>query len=462
MLSWKVHDIAKAVGALNIDDIDPTLQVTSVSFDSRSLQVGALFVPLIDRNDGHDYIESALDKGAVSCFWSRDLDLAPVDIQVIQVEDTHQALMDFAKSYLQVINPKVVAITGSNGKTTTKDMTAAVLQTSYRTHKTEGNFNNNIGLPMTILEMPRDTDYLVLEMGMNHRGEIHELSLLAEPDLAVITMVGESHIEYLGSRKGIAAAKFEIIDGLKDQGILIYNGDEDLLNDLVVSWKQLKTATVGNDLHNDLHPLFIESMMKKTTFSTNVNPKQTISLPVPGEYNVINALCAISVGMKCGVAYDDIVEGLTHFQLTANRLEWLDGIRSSHLLNDAYNASPTSMKASIQGFSAVETDCPKWLVLGEMGELGEFAEAYHRDLSLVIDAEDADHVILYGTNMEGLFQDLRNDPEFRHVDLQFFDQDVQELLDYIGDHVEEGAYLLFKSSFSTNLIAVAKALEVGG
>lgn len=206
-----LKEIALAVGATNDLSDWTTIEVDKVEFDSRKLEKGSLFVPLKGDNDGHDYIQSAIEKGASAAFWSEAIEKAPVGFPVLVVEDTLKALQDLAKYYLKVVNPKVVGITGSNGKTTTKDMTEAVIRSKFKVHKTQGNFNNHIGLPMTILEMPSSTEVIILEMGMNHAGEIKVLSELAEPDVAVITMIGESHIEYLGSRKGIAAAKWKLL-----------------------------------------------------------------------------------------------------------------------------------------------------------------------------------------------------------------------------------------------------------
>lgn len=460
MPAWKISDIAQTVGALNDLGDEAEHQVTSVSFDTRKLQPNALFVPLIADNDGHDYINQAVEKGAAAAFWSRDLADAPEGILLIEVEDTHEALKSFAKNYLKEVHPKVVGITGSNGKTTTKDMTAAVLATTYRTHKTEGNFNNDIGLPITILQMPRDTEAIVLEMGMNHPHEISELSRLAEPDIAVITMIGESHIEFFESRDGIAAAKFEIIDGLKNGGELILNGDEELLTKRLEESQSFNRLTFGQGRSNALYPLFIESSMKKTKFSTNLEPKTTISIPLPGEYNVNNALAAMAVGLALDVTYEKIVKALSEFELTAHRLEWVLGFNQSQMLNDAYNASPTSMKASISSFLNLDNLSTKWLVLGDMGELGTDSRRYHRELASVIEVDQVDHVLLYGELMKELYDELEKDPDFQAVNVHHIEGDLDQLIDYLKDNIQPKDHLLFKSSFSTNLIQVVEALKI--
>lgn len=206
------------------------ITIEGVTTDSRNVRKGNLFVPIIgEKFNGHDFVEKAFENGAHASLWSRSVPNPPQDKPLIIVDDTLAALQQIASHYLLEVNPKVVGITGSNGKTTTKDMIASVVGTRYRVHKTKGNFNNHIGLPLTILDMPEDTEVAVLEMGMNAKGEIELLSSIARPDIAVITNIGDAHLQDLGSREGIAEAKLEIIKGLKENGTLIYHGDEPLL-----------------------------------------------------------------------------------------------------------------------------------------------------------------------------------------------------------------------------------------
>ena len=224
--------LAEVARALNIEAKEEweDISITSVCFDSRKIESGALFIPLVAENDGHKYVEAAINGGAVATLWQEDhSENIPDSIAVLPVSDTLVALQQLGKHYLMKINPKVVAITGSNGKTTTKDMTAAVLATQFNVHKTFANFNNEIGVPMTILSMEPNTEVLVVEMGMDRYGQLDFLSKLAEPDVAVITMIGEAHIEFFGTRDHIADAKMEITHGLKEDGELVINGDEPLL-----------------------------------------------------------------------------------------------------------------------------------------------------------------------------------------------------------------------------------------
>lgn len=458
MSKWTIGEIAQAVNAANDLSNWEKNTIDSVAFDTRKLQEGSLFVPLIGNQDGHQFIEDAIQKGAKAAFWSRPLEEAPDDFPVIQVEDTLQALQTFSRYYLKKVNPKVVGITGSNGKTTTKDMTAAILSTQYRTHKTEGNFNNEIGMPVTILDMPEDTEALVLEMGMSSPGEIKLLSNLAEPDVAVITMIGESHIEFFGSRDGIADAKMEITAGLKPDGVLIFPGEEPLLVERTEDLPEEKKRTFGNGQTVSLRPIHVESQLKDTTFTTNVYPDRPISLPIPGTYNVQNALAALLVGMELGIPIEQAAESLEHFRLTKNRLEWLDGKNGTILLNDAYNASPTSMKAVLRYFASIETGGRKIVVLGDINELGGHSEELHVSIQEAIEPERLDEVLLYGEKIKPLYEALQD--SFPADRLYHFEGEKKDLIDYLETHTQTGDYLLIKSSFGTDLLSVIDAIKI--
>lgn len=213
-----IKEIAQVLGISGIVD---EREISSVEFDSRKIEKNGLFVPLPGTRDGHDFVRAAKENGAIVTLWQKDRVEVPSDLVVLPVADVTKAFQTLAQYYKQKIGPKTVAITGSNGKTTTKDMTASVLAQKYRTYKTQGNYNNDLGVPYTMLHMPDDTEVLILEMGMDHAGEIHFLSQLGQPDVAAITLIGEAHLENLGSRKNIAKAKMEIVDGLAKDGVLL-------------------------------------------------------------------------------------------------------------------------------------------------------------------------------------------------------------------------------------------------
>ena len=261
--------LAEIAQALNTScEGDAETVITSVAFDSRKISQGALFIPIKGERDGHDFVGSAIEAGASATLWEAGNPNKPEGIAVLEVADTLKAMQDLARYYLQKVNPTVVSITGSNGKTTTKDMVAAVLAKRFNVYKTQANFNNEIGVPMTILEMKPITEILVLEMGMDRAGQLHELSQLARPDVAVITMIGEAHIEFFGSRDKIADAKMEITDFLQEDGEFIYNGDEPLLAERAAKLPQDK-STFGFADSDSIHASDLRSTMHHSFFKIN-------------------------------------------------------------------------------------------------------------------------------------------------------------------------------------------------
>ena len=319
LITWNLSDIVHAVAGELINPPASDIQITGISHDSRELEKGAIFVPIVAERNGHDFLQSARNNGAAASFWSDDLTKAPTDFPLIKVEDTQKAFMDFGKWYLNQVNPKVVGITGSNGKTTTKDMTAAVLGTKYAVHKTAGNENNQLGVPKTLLSMPKSTEILVLEMGMSWAGEITILSNVAKPDVAAITMIGESHIEAFGSRAKIAEEKLSILDGLKEDGLFVWPFDEPLIADRLDS--TIRNKTFGLDDSADAYAFDIVEDTKTTTFSVNLSEETVeINLPIPGKYNASNALIAILIGQEFGVSLKEAKMGLEHLEIQCHRL----------------------------------------------------------------------------------------------------------------------------------------------
>ncbi|MEG2707999.1 MAG: UDP-N-acetylmuramoyl-tripeptide--D-alanyl-D-alanine ligase, partial [Vagococcus sp.] len=373
----KAKEIEQAVRGKLSSNVSFDTVITHVEFDTRKVSEGTLFVPLKGNRDGHDFISNAFEEGATLTLSDRDLE---GDFPYILVEDTQKALQDLAKYYLIQVNPKVAAITGSNGKTTTKDMTAAVLGSFYQTYKTQGNYNNEIGLPYTILNMPKETEALVLEMGMDRKGDIELLSSIGRPNVAAITMIGESHIEYLGSRQGIAEAKMEIVSGLKEKGTLIVPSEEELITPLLANVTQ-KVLRFGLNDSADVSAKILEEGREKTTFTTPLYPDVIFSIPVLGQYNVGNALIAILIGTELGVPVEKIQKGLANFDLTKNRTEWLETAKGMSLLSDVYNANPTAMTLVLDSFSKIETTGRKLVVLGDMLELGEGSRGMHESVS---------------------------------------------------------------------------------
>ncbi|MEW4286566.1 UDP-N-acetylmuramoyl-tripeptide--D-alanyl-D-alanine ligase [Priestia koreensis] len=419
------------------------ITISGVSTDTRKIEKNNLFVPLVGDNfNGHRFVNTALENGAGALLWARSEGEYPADTAVLLVDNTLEAMQQLAKSYLQQLSVKVVGVTGSNGKTTTKDMIEAILSTTYKVLKTEGNFNNHIGLPLTVFRLEEDTDIAILEMGMSARGEIELLSKIGTPEVAVITNIGESHLLDLGSRDGIAEAKLEIVKGLQQDGVLIYNGDEPLLTSRVPAMN-LKTVTVGEGKELDYYPVSIEQNSSETKFVISKDDDLIFTMPVLGKHNVHNALTAIAVGEQFNIPFETIAKGLKNLHLTNMRMEMVKGKDGLSIINDAYNASPTSMKAAVQLVQDLDGFKQKVVVLGDMLELGEDENQFHYEVGASLDPNKIDYVFVYGPLSQYLAQGAKQVfPENRVL---YFD-DKELLAEKLASVVYPEDLVLIKAS----------------
>src|SRR5699024_996331 len=397
---------------------DSGLSITEVVTDSRLQTNNGLFIPIRGENfDGHRFIHDAIHNGAVATLWDKSIDIPEAYKQSIiyfYVDDTIEALQELAKYYREKINPRVIGITGSNGKTSTKDLLHAVLQTRYKTHATAGNFNNHIGLPLTVLQMPADTEILILEMGMSDFKEIERLSKIAMPDEAIITNIGESHIEHLGSREGIAKAKLEIKAGLSNEGSLIIDGDEPLLKE---EHEDANVITCGFSETNDYLVTDVHIGIDETRFKVN---NVAYQIPLLGKHHAQNSSFIISLAEKLAVKQSDIQKGMQQLQYSKMRFEQIKGKNSVTLINDAYNASPTSMKAAIEVVKQLSGFKEKVIVLGDVLELGDYTETLHRQIADAID-EGIQYVYLYGESARFIHEALNDkqvDIHHEHVETE--------------------------------------------
>ncbi|WP_179396107.1 UDP-N-acetylmuramoyl-tripeptide--D-alanyl-D-alanine ligase [Lacticaseibacillus absianus] len=459
-MKMKLSEIARVVGATCPVAEEDCPTITGVAFDTRDLQPGELFVPLISARDGHDFIPNAAAAGAAATFVQADHAPLATTIPQLIVPDPMTALRSLARYYLMMkVNPKVVAITGSNGKTTTKDMTAAVLATQYHVWKTKDNFNNEIGVPMTILAMDTNTEVLVIEMGMDRPGQLHDKSLLVEPDVAVITMIGEAHIEFFKTRDKIADAKMEIVDGLKADGLFVYNGDEPLLRERAAAVPQ-EQRTFGLDPDNKLFARDIATFEDHTDFSLSRWPDLRFTIPVMGEYNVTNALAAILVGRRFHIRPEAIQSALADFAITKNRTQWVTGDAGEQILSDVYNANPTAMKAVLTDFSEFPTQGRRIAVLGDMLELGEASGALHASVATALDPAKVQDVYLYGDEIVTLRDALAAKYDAAH--LHYFPKaDQSRLTAALLDDVGHADMVMLKASHGLHLEVVLAALING-
>ncbi|MCL2407687.1 MAG: UDP-N-acetylmuramoyl-tripeptide--D-alanyl-D-alanine ligase [Defluviitaleaceae bacterium] len=393
-MNYTINEIAGAVnGCVECDA--PEHSVFNVFTDSRDVTQGSLFAAIKGKNgDGHDFIDSAAQNGAsaILCHISYS---KPCSVPLIKVIDTKDALLALGTHYLHSISPTPVkvAITGSSGKTTTKDLVAAVLSTKFRTHKTPKSFNNDIGLPLTLFQMPVNTQAAVLEMGMNDLNEIAPLSAAVKPDIAIITTVGVAHIENLGSREGILHAKLEILEGISKSGLSIFNGDNDMLPTVKVPCRRILYGFGQNCgiRAEDIRPRGIHGI----SYTAVVGGKKIeIDVPMPGNHMVMNSLAAIAVATELGLSSADIQTGVASYLPTGNRMKITKIRTGATLMDDSYNANPESAKAVLDVLAHAEGR--KVAVLGEMLELGDFAPEMHEDVGRYAAVLGIDVVVTVG------------------------------------------------------------------
>jgi len=460
MIRRTLREIAAMLDA-TVDDVYADVEIQGVSTDSRRIANNQLYVPLIgERFDGHAFMGEALQAGAAAGIWQADVPNPP-EGPLLVVDDTLSALQKLAQAYCAQVQPKIVGITGSNGKTTTKDMVAATLATVFRVHKTDGNLNNHIGLPLTLLSMPQDSEIAVLEMGMSARGEIEFLSQLAKPDAVIITMIGDAHMLQLGSREEIARAKTEILSGLREGGLFIYNGDEPLIPQVLPEMKRpaaYRAITFGISVANDYSATDVRMGEDATSFQAcgKLASESTYTIPLLGLHNVTNALAAIALAQAFGVSEGDIADGLASMRMTGMRIEKVKAESGLTILNDAYNASPSSMKAALALLDTLTGYERKFVVLGDMLELGESEVDYHRQIGASLDPGVIEAVYAYG-NLGRFYAEAAasNFPEGRvHA---FADKD--DLTRQLAASVTPNDVVLVKGSRGMRLEDVVKQLQ---
>ncbi|MEB1809990.1 MAG: UDP-N-acetylmuramoyl-tripeptide--D-alanyl-D-alanine ligase [Bacillaceae bacterium] len=444
-----VEEISEGVRRQNVN-----LSFTGVYTDSRQPMLDGLFIPIVgERFDGHDFIHTAIEKGATASLWQKNKavpESLPEGFQLFYVKETIQALQQLSKRYLNHINPIVVGVTGSNGKTTTKDILDSVLSTSYKTYKTQGNYNNHIGLPLTILGMESDCELLILEMGMSGYGEIELLSLIGEPHYAVVTNIGESHIEQLGSREGIAQAKMEIVKGLRESGKVFIDGDEPLLKPFY--HKNVITCGFGDTCDSKI----LNVSTSDYGFRFSLKGEETIyELPLLGRHNIKNAAYAIMVGRELGLSEKSIQTGLKQVNLTGMRLERMTGLNGSTIINDAYNASPTSMKAAIEAVKELPGYSKKVLILGDMYELGPDEEELHRLVAAVIEAPIT-HLFTVGEKGQWILDAFNEKNDHRLIVQSFLNK--EDLIASTLKLLDGETVVLIKASRGLQLETITKHL----
>lgn len=455
-----LENIAKACGGTYVgDDAQRGSEITGAVIDSRQVEPGYLYIPIRgERVDGHRFIPDVFEKGALAVLSEEPLE-NPAG-PYIQVASSEQALKDIAEFYRSTLSIKIIGITGSVGKTSTKEMISAVLSQKYNVLKTEGNFNNEIGLPLTILRIRREHEVAVVEMGISEFGEMHRIAKVAKPDICVITNIGQCHLENLIDRDGVLRAKSEIFDFLKTDGHIVLNGNDDKLI-TVQEVKGVKPVFYyvedGTAKKADLpYEITADAIENKGLRGLNANlhfPEEVCQIhePIPGVHNVCNACAAACVGRIMGLTNEEICQGIAHAKTIAGRTNLIT-LGEVLVIDDCYNANPVSMKASLDVLA--QADGRKIAVLGDMGELGENEREMHYDVGKYAANTGVDILFCCGT----LSEELAKGAQRGHTKVMYF-ADREKLTQTLINFVEAGDTVLVKASHFMEFPKIVKALE---
>ena len=448
MTGCTVKELCAAVGGTLLQQSGAV--VTQVSTDSRSIPNRALFVPLVgERFDGHDYLDAALERGAAGCLTAKKPAALLKDKFYIQVSDTLEALKTLAAWYRAKFDIPMVQVTGSAGKTTTKEMIAAVLSQRFSTLKTQANFNNAIGTPMTLLNLAPEHQAAVIETGMNHFGEIRYLGEMVRPTVAVITNVGDAHIENLGgTRQGILQAKCEIFENLQPGGLAVLNGDDELLSGLTLPFE---TVLCGQHERCDVRVTNVaeHGIEGVTCTVTTGREVYEVAIPSPGAYMIYPAAMAIAIGEHLGLTKAELLSGIAAYRPVGSRMHLVRCGGDRIIIDDCYNANPQAMAEALRILA--QTEHPRRMaVLGDMGELGDLTEQAHRDMGALTRTLGLDTVVAVGPKAKAI-QDANPDALWFPT--------VSDALSAIRAAFTAGTAVLVKASHAMHFTDIVKDLE---
>ena len=450
MLELNLQEIVKATKGALLKEAD-VKEIKAVSTDTRKIEEGTMFIALKGENfNGNKYVLDAFNKGAkiaivdeVKC----ELNELKEDVALIKVQNTGRALMDLAKFYREKLGLKVVGITGSAGKTSTKDLVAAVLSDKYKVFKTKGNFNNEIGLPLMILELDSTYDVAILEMGMRGLGQIKELAEIASPDLGIITNIGISHIEILKTRENILKAKMEIATFFDKNNTLVVCGNDDFLGALPEAEYKIVKTGVGENFKIGAKNIALEELSSKFTVYDG-EKEEEFSLDMPGEHNISNLMLGIAIAKELGVSFEEMKRGLKNIEATSMRLELIkkDGFS---ILNDCYNSSPVAVKSAIDVMKNIEGK-RRIAVLGTMRELGHKSEEAHEEIGKYAKENGIEKVLCFGNFSENIKEGYGEGCTVY--------ENKEELIKDLLNIICDGDIILVKASRSLKFEEITKAL----
>ena len=454
MQPMTVTEIAAVVSGVWWNPCEQVPAISAVSTDSRNITPGCLFLPWVgEQFDGHNFIDAALDAGAAGCLCAKlPQDIRP-DKFYIKVADTRLALRDMASAYRDKFDIPFVQITGSVGKTTTKEMIAAVLGAKLNVLKTPENFNNDIGTPLTLFGLSPEHQAAVIETGMNHFGEIEYLGAMVRPDIAVISNIGDAHIEYLGSRGGILKAKCEIFEHLKDDGIAILNGDDALLDTVTLPQRIIRC---GQSEHCQVRisDILDHGVNGITCTVTSEKDVYHLNIPAPGEHMAYAASIAVAVGEVLGLSKEEIIRGVAAYAPIGSRMHILRLSDGRVLLDDCYNANPQSVSAALEVLA--RTECERRVaVLGDMGELGDLTEQAHFNAGALAAMLGIDFVVAIGSKAVKIADGAAmGGAEVLHFATR------EEAMPTLREQLQPHTTMLIKASHAMHLEEIVKELQM--
>lgn len=457
MIARELKKINKMINGESLNPKYENILIEGVSTDSRQIKEKQLFIPLIGENfNGHKFLQDAIEKGACATLWAKDEPVPDLDFPFILVDDTLIALQQLAKEYRKELDVKIIGITGSNGKTSTKDILDGLLDTQYKTQKTLGNFNNHIGVPLTVLDLEEDTEIAVIEMGTSDFGEIELLTSIVKPHVAIITNIGEAHLQWFKTRENVAKEKLEIIKGLDSDGLFVYWGDDPILKEKVKNLNiEQEILSYGIAKDND-YICELDSLEKNGLYFKLKSPiEERYFLPMLGKHYMYNATAAILVARYFNIPFENIQYGLDHMNATGNRNELIKA-QGFSILNDSYKSNPSSLLAALDTLYNLEGFDQKIVVLGDMQGLGDTEIEMHEDVGRQIDPDEVEYILTIGPISKYLGKAAKiNFSEDKIISCDTND----ELMENLKKIVKPNSVVLVKASRAFELENIVERLQ---
>lgn len=458
MINIKIKEAAETLNAKIIGSFDLDKYICGVSIDSRKVFENNLFIPIKGMTtNGHNYINDAIKCGAVATLWNKDEPNPPNDIAVILVDDTVKSLQDLAYAYRNKLKTKIVGVTGSNGKTSTKDITASVLSQKFKTQKTMGNYNTEIGVPYTLLSLDEDCEAAVIEMGMERKGEIDFLTHLVQPDVGIITSVGLVHIDNFPSIEEIAKAKLEIVNGIKQNGLFIYFGDDPLIETTVkntVINSSIRKKTFGLNEYNDLYLKEFSEDLDGIKFKVSDEGFEELKVDILGKHQSLNSMAAILAAEELGMTPEEIRLGLLKIEKTGLRNEIIK-INKCTILNDCYKSNPVSINAALEIFELIQSD-KKIVVLGDMLGYREMSHDMHYNVGKDLASHNIDEFVTIGQEAKYMAIGARENTTIKSI----IEIDTkEEATEYLKKYLNVDCSILIKGSRFLKLEYITNTLK---